>query len=798
MHRFWSWVLLALATGFAADNPPAIQEALAALRRGDFASAEKTLQAEIQAHPEEAAALTLLGVALDSQQKFPQAEEMHRRAAASASNSPDVWNNYANHLLNVGDEAGARKCYLRTIALDPAHFNANVQLARLAVKSRQGAEALACLRRLPPAQQDAPNLAPLRLESLYLAGESGEADRLAARWLVELQGNLDANFAMGVALADAGQLEPAEKFFTQALAVAPSDFNVLFNLGIVEWHAGNLNRAREVLQTAEHRQPQNVELLYSLASVDQAAHHSEDAVALLARAARLAPQRADVQRLLALATADLGALDDSLAAWERYLRLQPTDDVGRRERGFTFFRMGRFDEAFADLRWFVDRHPNDAVGHFELATAENVENPAQALPEFDRALTLQPDFPAARSARGYLYYQLGKPEAALPDLEAAISLRPDDPVSLDRLGQTYQALDRTADALRVLRRAAALAPNDSKTQFHLARALADAGLAAESKAAMDRFRELGPSTSKGVPGGLVDYLNLTPEARRADYRKRVERMVHDHPDDPAALLNDLKLLVEEGEASQAVDLGRRIAALQSPPAVLAGAGRALLEARQYPAARELLEKAAAAASSPDIALDLAVAAFRASGPAEGIRLLDRIPEPLRSGVYFISRAEMLEAAGHTAEASAALDRALAATPLQPGLYLRAAAVLWSANRVDDALRVSAAALKAFPADRQLLLLRAITLDRAGRAAESSTFIRQLQSRWPEWQPAWTVEAVVLASHGRLREARAALDVASALGPPVAAVKAYFDALGAGAPGQPPDLIAILLAAAPAN
>src|SRR5262249_52510356 len=147
----------------------------------------------------------------------------------------------------------------------------------------------------------------------------------------------------------------------------------------------------------------------------------------------------------------------------------------RRERGFTVFRKGRFEDALADLRWFVARHPDDAVGHWELGLVENQNDPAAALPEFNRALTLKPDLAAAHSARGALYYQMGKPDSALPDLEAAAALAPGDPVALDRLGQTYLALDRASDAVRVLRKAAELAPDDSKTVFHLARALADAG-----------------------------------------------------------------------------------------------------------------------------------------------------------------------------------------------------------------------------------------------------------------------------------------------------------------------------------
>ena len=473
---------------------------------------------------------------------------MHRRAAAGAPNSPDVRNNYANHLLGTGDEAGARKLYLRVVALDPAHRNANVQLIRLALKNKEGAEALGYFRHLPASRAGCSQPGAAAYRGLVPGGKhsgGGQPGRALARRDPKRPGAQASLSAWRWPMP--GSTQRPKRFFTQALALAPSDFNVLFNLGVVAWHTGNYQRAREVLEAARRQQPHNVDVLYNLAAVDQAAGQTETAVALLAQAARLAPERSDIQKLLAIATGDLGALADSAAAWDRYLKLEPNDDVARRERGFTAFQMGRFEEGVAELQRFVARHPQDPVGHFELGAAENKDNPAQALQEFDRAIALKADFPAAHSARGSLYYQMGKPEQALADLEAAAAQRPGDAVSLDRLGQTYLALDRANDAVRVLRRAAALAPDDSKTQLHLARALADAGEAAESKAAMDRFRQLGPVVNKAVPGGLVDYLSLTPEQRRADYRARVEKLVREHPADSAALVTYLRLLLEEGE-----------------------------------------------------------------------------------------------------------------------------------------------------------------------------------------------------------------------------------------------------------
>jgi tetratricopeptide (TPR) repeat protein len=756
-------LIFAIPAAQAADDRPPIRDALAALARGDFATAEQKLRADVETHPNDAPALTLLGVALDNLGKLPEADEVHRRALANAPRSLDVLNNYANHLVGAGKGDEARKTYLQVVAIDPAQFNANVQLARLALQQGSGPEALGYLKHLPANQQDAPAVAVLRLAALSVAGDRAGADALAARLSAATGNDLGMNFSVGLALANAGQFDQAESFFTKALAAAPSDFNVLVNLGVVASHAGHNERGRDVLEAALRQQPQNVDVLYNLALVDVALQQTEAAVRLLAQAVRLAPQRADIQKLLAITTGDLGALEDAAAAWDRYLKLDPNDDFGRRERGFTAIQMGKFEQGMPDLEWFVARHPEDAAGHFELGQAESKDEPAKGLAQLDRALALKPDFAAAHAFRGSLYYQSGKFEAAVTDLEAAARLRPDDAVTLDRLGQTYSALERPADAVRVLRRAAELAPGDSKTILHFARALADASETGESKAAMDRFRQLGPAVNKSVPGGLVDYLSLTPEQQHADYRARVEKAARANPTDAAAEVNLLKLLLDDGKLDQVASTAHKIAALKPGATMLADAGRALLESRQYAPARELLELAAAAAPSADVDLDLAIATFRATGAREGLQQMDRVPEADRSGDYYLARAQILDASLRPEEAAAALDQALQRAPKRVDLYQQTTAFLARGGQYTEALSLLDRAVRTLPQNREIPLMRATTLELAGRTADAEKLLGEMQNRWPEWHAIWVARGVVLETHQHFDEARQALETAVALG-----------------------------------
>ncbi len=764
----------------AADDRPAIREALAALTKGDFPAAERTLRSDVETHPNDAGALTLLGVALDHLGKPPEADEMHRRALALAPRSIDVLNNYANHLTGAGKEDDARKMYQQVVAIDPAQFNANVQLARLALKEQNGTAALGYLKHLPANQQDAPQAAVLRLAALRLTGDREGADTLAARLSAAIGADLGMNFSAGLALANAGQFELAETFFTKALAAAPADFNVLVNLGVVASHAGHPERGRELLEAALRQQPQNVDVLYNLALVDVALQQTEAAVRLVAHAARLAPRRAELQKLLAITTGDLGALEDATAAWERYIELEPTDDSGRRERGFIAIQMGKFEPGIADLEWFVARHPDDATGQFELGEAESKDDPIKGLAHLDRALELKPDFAAAHAFRGSLYYQSGKFAEAAKDLEAAARLRPDDAVTLDRLGQAYSAMERTADAVRVLRRAAERAPDDSKTILHFARALADAGMAGESKAEMDRFRQLGPMTIKPVPGGLVDYLSLTPEQQRADYRARVEKTAAANPGDAAEQVSLLKLALQDGNFDRAAGVAHRIAGMKAGAPVLADAGRALLESKQYAAAAELLE---GAGRSADVELDSGIAIFHTAGAGPGLQRLDRVPEAERSGDYYLARAQILDAAGRPEDGAAALAQALQRAPKRADLYEQAVGLLIGKGRFTEALGLLDGTVRTLPQNREIVLMQATTLELAGRTEDAEKLLGEMQNRWPEWHAVWVAQGVVLETHRHYEEARKALETAVALGARSAEVYYYLaeSAVGSKAP-----------------
>ncbi len=760
-------LLLILAGPTFGQSPavtPTLQTAAAALQRGDFAQAEERLRAELKLRPTDAEAMSLLGVALDNLKRLVEADDAHRQALTMAPQSARVMGRYGNHLAFAGDETGAREAFQRVLRMDPADHTANVQLATLALRTHDpahGKEALEYIGHLPATQQDAADAAVLRLIAIELTGDSKEAEAVFSRLSRATEKDAEASASIGWTLAQASRFERAETFLTHSLAADPSNFHVLYDLGVVALYAKHYERARGVLESAVRQQPRNVDALYSLSFTYSALHQPEPALRLLAQAAKLDPKRADVQRLIAVTAAELLAYEDSAAAWERYAELAPNDDTARRERGFARIHLRQFETGMADLEWYVAKHPEDPVGHYELGLAQSTNDPTRGMESLDKALQLKPDFAAARSARGALHYLQGKSEAAATDLEKAAAGDPNDSLVLDRLGQAYRAMDRLDDSVRVLRRAAKLAPNEPAIQLHLASALGEAGDTAESEVLMGRYRQMRPPQA---PRDLMHYLSLTPEQQQADYRARVEKAVRDNSGDLAAQVRYLKLSLENGQYAQAAQTARIIRDGKADAAILADAGKALLEAGRFGPARELLDKALAGDPFSGLELDVAVAAFRASGPKEGLQALERVPRKGRDTAdYNLARAEMLDAAGQAAEAIAAMDRALRAAPGRTGLYWQQMVLLSRNGRTPDAIQLLDRAAEAMPREPKIPLLKATLLENAGNTSQAEKLLDTVLHRWPEGSAGWVARGLILAERAQYGEARKALETAVGLG-----------------------------------
>jgi tetratricopeptide (TPR) repeat protein len=298
--------------------------------------------------------------------------------------------------------------------------------------------------------------------------------------------------------------------------------------------------------------------------------------------------------------------------------------------------------------------------------------------------------------------------------------------------------------------------------MHLGRALSETGEAEEARQVMARFRAVNQdSPPRGMPAaGFVELLALPPDEQYARYRARLEKAILADPNDVPTKLRYLNVLLADESWLKAEAVAREIVALKPDASLVLAAGRALLDAGRYPAAREVLDQCRQAKGG---ALDLAIATFHDSGTADGLAAMEGVPAAERDGDYYLALAQMLDSAGRFEDAASAVNQALRAAPSRLEFYYQAALFLIKNDRVPAALELLDRATRSFPDSRSLLLTKAIALELASRGSQAEALLHEIERRWPEWPGVQLVYGIILQKHRNTSEAMRKLSAAIAMG-----------------------------------
>jgi tetratricopeptide (TPR) repeat protein len=698
---------------------------------------------------------------LDAEHRCEEAERLYQVALSKGPPAAALLNNLGNHYLTCGDPAKARVWFERLVQANPAHPNANLQLARIETEEKHGAKALQYLSRV---RETGPALELLRAEASYYAGKPEAAAALFTEIEKKANGDPRILFPLGLACARAGLYDRAERAFQAVLEKYPGEFDVLFNLGRAAARAGHYDRARSALDVALKLRPEDVDTLLELGLLYAAKQDYNHGVFLLARAGQRAPRRADIQLALARAAEGAGYYGDSVLAYDRYLQLQPDDDAARRDRALVLgLTEARLPEALQDLTSYIRRHPQDPVAPYDLARLTWRDHPGQALAHLNAAIRARPDFAPALLGRAWLLYRMGRTSEALPDLLAANKAVPGNARILEQLGLVYLSLDRPAEAEKILRQAMASAPEDPEVLLHLGRALMAVGKDQEGEAVLARFEKVRAPSARGPrrEAGMIELASLPAAERTRRELERLRRDTSTHPGDTDLQFHFAALLLMDGKTADAILQFRELLGKAGDAGLWHRAGAALLAHHQYDLAAKFLERAAR--ELPQSRLDLAIALFHAKGAGPALQVLDGIPEGERHGDYFLLKAQVLDSAGNRPEAERVLRQGLSATPSRPEVAEQTALLLVGLGQGKDALEFLERAISVHPVDPELQLIRAAALFSSGRKTAAEKRIQEIEARWPEWDRAYLAHGLMLEETGRPAEAKRRLQTAVALG-----------------------------------
>jgi tetratricopeptide (TPR) repeat protein len=218
--------------------------------------------------------------------------------------------------------------------------------------------------------------------------------------------------------------------------------------------------------------------------------------------------------------------------------------------------------------------------------------------------------------------------------------------------------------------------------------------------------------------------------------------------DPALKLNLGTVLLTEGRTDEAITTFRELLAANPGPEASREAGTTLLRFDQYSLAKDFLER------DPNARLDLAIALFFTEGKDAALKALEQIPGGRDTGDAQLLKAVILDNP-EAISTRQAISR--------PRLAEQAALLLVHHKQGEKALELLRQALQSTPDDAGLMLTKVVALTSAGRNGEALKAVKEIETRWPEWDRPYLVDGLIIERESHLTEARQRIQIALALG-----------------------------------
>ncbi len=251
-----------------------------------------------------------------------------------------------------------------------------------------------------------------------------------------------------------GQLAPARRAYTRAIAMRPGLGHALFGLVDVLSRAGKDEEALKLLQAHLATHPRDLIALGLAASAHLALGHRKKALSMVQRA--LAVDRRDATAHVVFGRMYLARGDPRTAMmiFGRGLRLRPRSAALFFARGKALMASGQMGKAVMDFERAARLDPRHVASRLNLGKVyvQNLDYKG-GLGHFDAVLRIWPRNRPALLGRARALFGLRKWKASLAGYQRVLKLLGDDPAALFQVAKIYQDhLDKPQKALYYYRK----------------------------------------------------------------------------------------------------------------------------------------------------------------------------------------------------------------------------------------------------------------------------------------------------------------------------------------------------------
>ena len=415
------------------------QSAVSAYNAGHFAEAADELEKLLPRAPKSFEAHELLGLVYAAESKSPQSLEQLQIAVRLKPDSAAARTNLATGLLHAGDSALAEEQFRKALTLEPNNFQANHNLAQFYLQSGKIAEALPLLERAqqinPSSYDNGYNLAL----AYFLTGRQNESRELVNK-IAQQRDTGELHNLLGKIDEKNGKFVEAANEFETAARMDPSEDN-LFVWGCELLLHRTYEPAIQVFQQATLRFPTSPRLWIGLGMALYSRGRYEDSIKALLTAADLNPK--DPRCYLFLSKAYLSSpnqADEVIQRFRRYAELEPDNALAQYYYAVSLWKGKRSEATSINyplveslLQKSIVLNGKLAEAHLQLGILYAVQHEyAKSLPEYTRALELNPNLADVHYRLGQYYVHAGQKDHAQQEFQTFQQLRAHHQAEVDK------------------------------------------------------------------------------------------------------------------------------------------------------------------------------------------------------------------------------------------------------------------------------------------------------------------------------------------------------------------------------
>ena len=429
-------VLVCCAASLCAQDMPKqdldrqYQSAVNDYEAGRFGQAASELEKVLPYASTSSTVHELLGLVYASLNQSDRALEQLKTAAQLKPDWVEARTNLGTALLHSGKTALAGEQFRKAFALDPRSYDTNHNLGEFYAQVGKLTEAR-------PLLMQAHGITPAAYNNTYdlamtdfLLGHNDEARALVLDLVMQKDAG-ELHNLLGQIDEKEGKYLAAASDYELAAHLDPSEDN-LFDWGSEMLLHRTYEPAIAVFQEAARRYPKSPRILIGLGLSLYSRGKYDDAVRALLAAADLNPSdpRCYVFLSKAYNSSPLQA-DDVIQAFRRYADLQPTSALAQYYYAISLWKGKRAEDASLDqhtietlLLKSVALDDSLAEAHVQLGNLyADQHNYDKSIPQYVRALELNPNLPDAHYRLGTDYVHVGQKDSAQKEFAVYQTLR---------------------------------------------------------------------------------------------------------------------------------------------------------------------------------------------------------------------------------------------------------------------------------------------------------------------------------------------------------------------------------------